>query len=126
MKRFNPSTQWQPDVFLNPVYATLNALFNIDKQLDWPSCDWLNRFVHATVGGGQTVEFVENAKLADETRYYEAIIYETGQVPTREENWHDSFWCIDLVSISQNQSVTQRTAYARYSAKWLKNQDANA
>ncbi|WMN59940.1 DUF3025 domain-containing protein [Pseudoalteromonas xiamenensis] len=98
MKRFNPSTQWQPDVFLNPVYATLNALFEIDKQLDWPSCDWLNCFAHATVGGGHTIEFVENAKLVDETRYYEAIIYETGQVPTREDNWHDLFgaliWCL--------------------------------
>lgn len=98
MKRFTPSLEWQPEVFDNPVYQSLTQRFAIEQQNDWPSCAWLNQFISSTVLSGQSVRFVENAALEDETRYYEAIIYETGQVPTRENNWHDLFgaliWCL--------------------------------
>ena len=47
---------------------------------------------------GKAITFVEDEKFADETRYYEQNIFETGQVPTRQQNWHDLFggfiWCL--------------------------------
>lgn len=98
MKRFTPSLDWQPDVFENGVYQHLKKLFQIELQSNWPTCAWLNQFISATVFSGERVRFVENAALEDETRYYEAIIFETGKVPTRENNWHDLFgamiWCL--------------------------------
>lgn len=46
-------------------------------------------------GGGASLRFVVAGALPDVS--YERHIYETGQVPTRERNWHDLFnalaWC---------------------------------
>ncbi|RDV25273.1 DUF3025 domain-containing protein [Alteromonas aestuariivivens] len=37
-------------------------------------------------------EFIDQGQIAaDEERYYEQIIYESGVIPTREDSWHDLF-----------------------------------
>ncbi|MFC3032050.1 DUF3025 domain-containing protein [Pseudoalteromonas fenneropenaei] len=98
MKRFTPPADWQPNVLQSGAFAHLNQLFQLSHEQAWPSPAWLNQFLTAAVHSGQTAKFVANGELSDETRYYEAIIYETGQIPTREENWHDLFgaliWCL--------------------------------
>ncbi|WP_240612695.1 DUF3025 domain-containing protein [Alteromonas flava] len=37
------------------------------------------------------VEFVDQARLDNDPRYYEQIIAEEGVIPTREDSWHDFF-----------------------------------
>ena len=98
MKRFTAPEQWSTQYLTTGAFADLVKLFNIDKLSDWPSCEWFNQFLTATTSQGIPIRFSEDEKFADETRYYEQIIFETGQVPTRQQNWHDLFggfiWCL--------------------------------
>jgi len=58
---------------------------------DFPFCDQLNAMLPAGLSSetGQTVRFVPSTQLDDAD--YERRIYTTGQVSTRQDNWHDLF-----------------------------------
>ena len=44
-----------------------------------------------TLASGKKLNFIPDPHIQDDPRYYEQIIYETGNVPTRLDNWHDLF-----------------------------------
>ncbi|ATC94566.1 DUF3025 domain-containing protein [Pseudoalteromonas tunicata] len=91
-KRFVADTHWSVAFLDVPLFAHLDALFSLSSHSEWPSVEWFNQLSDGIVlASGQKLKFVANDDLANETRYYEQIIYETGQVPTRLENWHDLF-----------------------------------
>ncbi|MEC8207464.1 MAG: DUF3025 domain-containing protein, partial [Pseudomonadota bacterium] len=98
MKRFTAPEQWSTQYLTTGAFADLATLFNIDKLSDWPSSHWFSQYLNAQTSQGTAISFVEDEKFADETRYYEQIIFETGKVPTRQQNWHDLFggfiWCL--------------------------------
>ncbi|MBV2128472.1 DUF3025 domain-containing protein [Arsukibacterium indicum] len=92
--RFTPPPWWDAGCISgNPIFADLEQFFNIGKLSPGPDIAWLNQFAHTS-----EVKFVDNEALSADGRYYEAYIYATGQVPTRNENWHDFFggliWCL--------------------------------
>lgn len=92
--RFQPPTNWQAELFQsNPIFADLQQLFQPSRCRDWPTPDWLNQQRTDT-----SYEFVANALLERDGRYYEDYIYASQQIPTRAENWHDFFggliWCL--------------------------------
>lgn len=85
---------WQNEIITaNPIFSDLLACFNLNTQADWPSPAELNRW-----RADQNFQFVANALLEADGRYYEHFIYATQQIPTRAENWHDFFgaliWCL--------------------------------
>jgi len=64
----------------------------LDQNHHWPDCDWLNKQINnLTSASGKRIEFIPDPQIQDDPRYYEQIIYETGQVPTRINSWHDFF-----------------------------------
>ncbi|BBN81502.1 hypothetical protein PA25_14870 [Pseudoalteromonas sp. A25] len=91
MKKFTPPEKFEPHRLVGGAFGHLNHIFKLHEQTDWPSFDWLNGLVETQNHQAKAIQFVSDAQLQDETRYYEQIIYETGQVPTREQNWHDLF-----------------------------------
>lgn len=98
MKRFIASEVFSQPCLNNGAFVHLNSLFNLNSHSDWPSFEWLNGLRALKNLQGLDIRFTPNSELEDESRYYEAIIFETGQVPTREQNWHDLFgafiWCL--------------------------------
>ncbi|MCF2857130.1 DUF3025 domain-containing protein [Pseudoalteromonas sp. SMS1] len=98
MKKFTAPENWHSHLFAQAPFFHLQTLFNLQRMTAWPSFEWLNAQLSHNNSAGKKVVFTPNATLEHETRYYEEIIAQTGQVPTREENWHDFFgamiWCL--------------------------------
>lgn len=98
MKKFTPPEQFQPSFLVSGAFAHLNHLFKLNTHNDWPDFAWLNRLNNIKNSQGLAVQFEPDPLFQDEERYYEQIIYETGRIPTREQNWHDLFgamiWCL--------------------------------
>ncbi|KZN30769.1 hypothetical protein N474_23900 [Pseudoalteromonas luteoviolacea CPMOR-2] len=98
MKKFTAPENWHSHLFNDAPFGHLQALFNLQRFATWPSFDWLNSQLSHSNSAGKKIVFTPNALLENETRYYEEIIAQTGQVPTREDNWHDFFgamiWCL--------------------------------
>ncbi len=98
MKRFTPYEQWHPQLVSGGAFEHLNLLFNLNLQSDWPKCDWFSPFLTAVNENNRPIVFKDDALFTEEERYYEQIIFETGCVPTRQQNWHDLFggliWCL--------------------------------
>lgn len=98
MKRFTPYEQWHSASLENGAFSHLNTLFSLNGLSDWPQCAWFSSFLDAKNANQQTIRFVDDACFSEEERYYEQIIFDTGKVPTRQQNWHDLFggliWCL--------------------------------
>jgi hypothetical protein len=82
-------------------FAHLNALFDFCHWSQWPDIATFNQLLPAGVKSrsGKAVSFKPQGEHFDFAgRYYEQVIYETGQVPTRLNGWHDLFgaliWCL--------------------------------
>ncbi|GHG67159.1 hypothetical protein GCM10010919_15650 [Alishewanella longhuensis] len=92
--RFTAPLQWSTAIITsNPIFSDLQQLFKLNACADWPDIPALNGWRAA-----KDYQFVDNALLAADGRYYEHFIFETQQIPTRAENWHDFFgaliWCL--------------------------------
>ncbi|MBQ4832449.1 DUF3025 domain-containing protein [Pseudoalteromonas sp. MMG010] len=98
MKRFTPLENFQTECLKIGAFSHLQRLFSIDKLTNWPSNQWFSQYLNAVNENNIPIEFVDDAEIDYKQRYYEQVIYETGQVPTRKENWHDLFggfiWCL--------------------------------
>lgn len=98
MKRFTPPEEFQPSCLQSGAFEHLRTLFNIHEQNNWPLPSWFSPHLNAINANNLAISFVDDAKIDFAERYYEQVIFETGQVPTRTENWHDLFggfiWCL--------------------------------
>ncbi|WP_372761099.1 DUF3025 domain-containing protein [Pseudoalteromonas sp.] len=98
MKRFTPPEEFQLSCLQTGAFAHLRTLFNLDTLTDWPSPEWFSPYLTAINCNNMPISFVDDAQVDFAERYYEQVIYETGDVPTREKNWHDLFggfiWCM--------------------------------
>ncbi len=78
-------------------WAPYRGLLDTLDFREFPTARQLNALlpVGACSGGGQPLRFIPAGELPGVA--YERHIFETGQVSTREENWHDLFnalaWC---------------------------------
>lgn len=78
---------------LSPLFGDLQRVIKQKNWTAWPDCADLNQLwkqEHKT-RSNFPIRFVPQSSLSDQTAYYEEHIYTTGQVPTRENNWHDFF-----------------------------------
>jgi len=96
--RFVAPACWDRQIwFTNPIFTELVSLFPLQACTDFPTVSELDNW-RQLFRPELPVHFVDNALLAADGRYYEAFIYHTQQVPTRQPNWHDLFgaliWCL--------------------------------
>lgn len=90
--KFEPSKNWSVDFKQHGLFKDLIELFKLDQNNQWPDCNWLNSQKNNLIlSSGKKLNFVPDHHIQNDTRYYEQIIYETGNVPTRIDNWHDLF-----------------------------------
>ena len=81
-------------------YWKRSAMFSDQQQLiekqqwqTWPDCNELNRLMpegNKTLSGHLT-RFFPQSSLAEDASYYEEHIFSNGEIPTRDQNWHDYF-----------------------------------
>ncbi|WP_440055945.1 DUF3025 domain-containing protein [Pseudoalteromonas sp. T1lg65] len=97
MKKFNAPEQWDPSLLTTAPFSHLSELFNICQFSQWPSFSWLNDQANKFSTQTYLTHFIPDGACED-GRYYEQIIFETHNIPTREQNWHDFFgamiWCL--------------------------------
>ena len=90
---------WQPNLLLeNPIFAPLHALIAALPRDQFPRLDELNALLNKHLDGdaelrvaaGHALRFVpqQAGKLGFEAQY-EPRCYLSGEVQTRENNWHD-------------------------------------
>ncbi len=96
--RFTAPATWQAELLTaNPLFADLCQLFPFASQSDFPTVTELNQWL-ALHQPQAAIQFVTDEVLAADGRYYEVFIHQTGQIPTRRQNWHDLFgaliWCL--------------------------------
>lgn len=89
-QRFIAPIRWETDFFQKcPAFQLLTTQFPLVQQSDFPSLSTLNNWLAQRAVSD--VRFVSQQVLNDDGRYYESFIAQTGQIPTREQNWHDLF-----------------------------------
>ena len=99
---FTPFSYWTTDFCVQTgAFSHLNQLFDFSDWTEFPSCEQLNGILPNDVKAmsGKAVEFFPQDDSFDFAgRAYETVIYQTGQVPTRINSWHDTFgaliWCL--------------------------------
>jgi hypothetical protein len=87
---FAAPSQWQPQLWQLPVFSGLARFFQLASCSDFPDLNqqsqWLAQSRDPTIRRAVSVD-----TLTADGRYYEAFIAATGQIPTRQRNWHDLF-----------------------------------
>ncbi len=84
----------------NSIYQHLNERFGFYELRDFPCAEQLCELLPPGVKtqSGQPVRFVNQDDIDFNGRAYETVIYQSGQIPTRKDNWHDMFgafiWCL--------------------------------
>ncbi|GAB2994617.1 DUF3025 domain-containing protein [Psychrosphaera aestuarii] len=94
MKKFSSFTHWTTEFADQGCFTDINHVAAFDDWFQWPSCAALDSLLPYEVenNNGKVIRFVEQAASKDYNAVeYETFIYETGQVPTRKECWHDIF-----------------------------------
>ena len=69
----------------SPSMADLEQIFSLSEHVKWPELQWLNQT------GKLGFQFIDQTQFDKSGLYYEEIIYQNRQIPTRSQNWHDLF-----------------------------------
>ena len=91
-----------------PIFAALTPLLGRLPTDRFPRHDELNALAIAPVasGGGAPIRFVPPAAASREfSAQYEVRIFETGEVQTRPDNWHDLFNALVWLSFPKTKAV---------------------
>lgn len=101
MKKFETFTDWTTEFAEQGFYQHLNEMVAFDEWLAWPNCKALESLLPYDITNlnNKNIRFVEQKPEQDFSAVaYEEVIYESGNVPTRSESWHDLFgaliWCL--------------------------------
>ena len=89
-----------------PIFAALVPLLRCLPPDRFPRYDELNALATPPVasGGGAPVRFVPPAASAQ----YETHVFETGEVQTRPDNWHDLFNALVWLAFPRTKAVLNR------------------
>jgi hypothetical protein len=80
------------------IFGTLRPFLDKLPQDRWPTREELTRLAEGvTTAGGMRLRFVEPT-LSQALPHYEQRIAQTGEVPTRAENWHDLFNALQWIA----------------------------
>ncbi|MBC3764485.1 DUF3025 domain-containing protein [Neptunicella marina] len=91
-------TQWMPQIWRQVPFSQFQR-FNFEAFEHWPTVDCLNGFTSATK------KFVDDNGQFDQDLYYEQIIFQQHQIPTRIHSWHDWFNACIWLAFPQSKSL---------------------
>jgi hypothetical protein len=94
-----------------PIFVALDLLIGRLPQDRFPRHDELNSLTGPSTvsGGGAPIRFVPPAAPSKEfTAQYEVRIFETGEVQTRPDNWHDLFNALVWLAFPRTKAVLNR------------------
>ena len=97
-------------VLAAPIFAALQpSLARLDPER-FPRHDDLNALAGTSVvsGGGAPIRFVPPAPAKEASAEYETRIFETGEVPTRPDNWHDLFNALVWLAFPRTKAVLNK------------------
>lgn len=97
MKKFETFKTWTTCFAEQGFFDDINRLVAFDEWSQWPSCSALESLFpyEITNLNNLPIRFVEQKPEQNFSAVaYEEIIYQTGEVPTRSESWHDVFGAI--------------------------------
>lgn len=84
-RAFPRTETWQVSHFSSTPFSDLSLLANFSELSDWLTSEQISDVLHTASKGMTFIEQIED------DRYYEQIIFQDLQVPTRSRNWHDFF-----------------------------------
>jgi len=89
-----------------PIFAALVPLLRCLPPDRFPRYDELNALATPSVasGGGAPIRFVPPAASTQ----YETHVFETGEVQTRPDNWHDLFNALVWLAFPRTKAVLNR------------------
>ena len=114
MKKFATFTHWTTEFADQGCFEDINIMAAFDEWTQWPSCRGLDSLLPYEVENrnGKTIQFVEQQANKDyNAAEYETHIYETGQVPTRQESWHDVFGALVWSMFPKSKAVINELHY---------------
>jgi hypothetical protein len=103
-----------------PIFAALAPLLGRLPQDRLPRHDELNALATPSVasGGGAPIRFVPPAAASGEfSAQYEVRIFETGEVQTRADNWHDLFNALVWLAFPKTKAVLNGHHYDEIRAR---------
>jgi hypothetical protein len=103
-----------------PIFAALRLLLGRLPTDRFPRHDELNALTMPSVvsGGGAPIRFVAPVLPSKEfSAQYEVRIFETGEVQTRPDNWHDLFNALVWLAFPKTKAVLNRHHYEEIRAR---------
>jgi hypothetical protein len=103
-----------------PIFAALELLIGRLPQDRFPRHEDLNALTvpGEVSGGGAPIRFVPPAASSRElSAQYEVRIFETGEVQTRQDNWHDLFNALVWLAFPRTKAVLNRHHYEEIRAR---------
>ena len=90
-----------------PIFDALRPSLSRLAPGGFPRYDELNALVGQALvsGGGAPIRFVPPGPSGDAAARYEIRIFETGEVQTRPDNWHDLFNALVWLAFPQTKAV---------------------
>jgi DUF3025 family protein len=93
-----------------PIFDALRPSLSRLPSGRFPRHDELNALTSPSVlsGGGAPIRFVPPAPSREPASRYEVRIFETGEVQTRADNWHDLFNALVWLAFPKTKAVLNR------------------
>jgi len=93
-----------------PIFAALQPSLARLSRSRFPRHDELNALTDPSVvsGGGAPIRFVPPASSKQPSAQYETRIFDTGEVQTRTDNWHDLFNALVWLAFPKTKAVLNR------------------
>ena len=111
-----------------PIFDALRPLLSRLASGRFPRHDDLNALTKPSLvsGGGAPIRFVPPAPARDPSARYEVRIFETGEVQTRPDNWHDLFNALVWLAFPKTKAVLNRHHYEQIGARRAERQRGTA
>ena len=103
-----------------PIFTALSPLLGRLPPDRFPLHDELNALTVPSLvsGGGAPIRFVPPAAPSRKlSGHYEAHVFETGEVQTRPDNWHDLFNALVWLAFPKTKAVLNRHHYQEIRAR---------
>jgi len=111
-----------------PIFDALRPWLSRLPSGRFPQHDDLNALTKPLIvsGGGTPIRFVAPAAAREASVQYEVRIFETGEVQTRPDNWHDLFNALVWLAFPKTKAVLNRHHYEQIRARSAETQRGTA
>ncbi len=111
-----------------PIFDAVRPLLSRLPSGGFPRSDDLNTLTQPSLvsGGGAPIRFARPASAREASAQYEVRIFETGEVQTRPDNWHDLFNALVWLAFPKTKAVLNRHHYEQIRARSSETQRGTA